>query len=167
MSLKKEHKDFSVEFGPNNDHQWSAEKLSQADKISVEIASKRTSSQQLRNQIRSVRYRMEEYIQNQDVVDEEIIMLDTWLKEYLKVLSLTQKRFAEIIENKDKNLRKYLIGERRFSTDLAMKFGFFFHTSPDLWLKVQIKNEFLLLQREKETKQKYSKYDYEKVQITI
>lgn len=163
MSLEKEYRDFNVEFGPNDGKQWSSDKLIQADRIASEIASKRSKAQKLRNQIRSVQYRMEEYIQNQGAHKNEIIMLDVWLKEYLKVLSLTQKDFAEIIENKDKNLRKYLIGERRFSTDLAMKFGFFFHTSPDIWLKVQVKNDLLLLQREKETKEKYNKYDYEKV----
>lgn len=165
MKVKKEQQDYNVEFGPNTEEQWTAEKLAQADSIASDIASKRSDEQKLRNLVRSVRYRMEAYLQNQNISNEDIIMLDSWLKEYLKVLSLSQKRFAEIIESKDKNLRKYLIGERRFSTDLAMKFGSFFHTSPDLWLRVQIKNELLLLQKEKETEGKYNKYDYEKILI--
>lgn len=163
MKAKNEQKDYNVEFGPTTEVEWTAEKLAEADSIASHIASKRSDEQKLRNLVRSVRYRMEAYLQNQNISIEDIIMLDTWLKEYLKVLGLPQKRFAEIIESKDKNLRKYLIGERRFSTDLAMKFGNFFHTSPDLWLRVQIKNELLLLQNEKETEEKYNKYDYEKI----
>ena len=110
----------------------------------------------------SIRYRMEEYIQNEVVNDDGLMSLDVSLKDYLKALNLTQKNFAELIENQDGNLKKYLIGERRFSTDLAMKFGHFFHTKPDLWLNIQIKNDVLSLNKKKETAAKYEKYDYEK-----
>jgi hypothetical protein len=104
VKVKKEQKDYNVEFGSNTEVEWTAEKLAQADSIASQIASKRSDEQKLRNLVRSVRYRMEAYVQNQNVGNEDIIMLDTWLKEYLKVLGLPQKRFAEIIESKDKNL---------------------------------------------------------------
>ena len=161
--VKKGYKDFSVEFGPNDGHEWSIEKLAETDQIAKEIARKRSHEMKLKNRMLSIRYRMEEYLQNQEINDDELVNLDLWLKDYLKVLNLTQKKFAELIENKDGNLKKYLIGERRFSTDLAMKFGHFFHTKPDLWLNIQIKNDVLLLKKEKETAAKYEKYDYERV----
>jgi hypothetical protein len=44
-----------------------------------------------------------------------------------------------------------------------MKFGCFFHTSPDLWLHIYTKNEFILLSKEKSNVSKYKKYDYNKV----
>jgi plasmid maintenance system antidote protein VapI len=117
----------------------------------------------LKNSMSSIRYRMEEYLQNEAIREDELLGLDSWLKDYLKVLNLTLKKFADIIENKDGNLKKYLIGERKFSTDLAMKFGHFFHINPEIWLNIQIKNEMILLKREKEIAVKYAKYDYEKV----
>jgi len=67
------------------------------------------------------------------------------------------------IDTTDANLKKYLSGERKFSHDLAFKFSNFFHTTPDLWLKVNIKNELLILKKEKKQATKYKKYDYEKV----
>ena len=163
MAAVKEYKDFKVEFGPNDGHKWNIEKLAETGGIAKEIAGQRTSEMKLKNRMLSISYRMEEYFQNQSIKEDEVMNLDHWLKDYLKVLNLTQKKFAELIENKDGNLKKYLIGERRFSTDLAMKFGHFFHTKPDLWLNIQIKNDVLLLKKEKETSAKYEKYDYEKV----
>jgi plasmid maintenance system antidote protein VapI len=163
MAAVKEHRDFNIEFGPNDGHKWSREKLAETDEIAREIASKRSPEMKLKNRMLSIRYRMEEYLQNQAIDENELLNLDSWLKDYLKVLNLTQKKFAEIIESKDGNLKKYLIGKRKFSTDLAMKFGHFFHTAPDLWLNIQIKNDVLLLKKEKETAVKYEKYDYEKV----
>ena len=42
-----------------------------------------------------------------------------------------------------------------------MKFGNFFHTNPELWLRLYLKNEFIQLNAAKKD-QKYAKYDYEK-----
>ena len=161
--VKKDTKDFNLEFGVNDGQKWSSERLAETDEIAKEIAGKRTPEMKLKNRMLSIRYQMEEYLQNQAIKDNELMNLEVWLKDYLKALNLTQKRFAELIENQDGNLKKYLIGERRFSTDLAMKFGHFFHTKPDLWLNIQIKNDVLLLKKQKETAVKYEKYDYEKV----
>jgi len=158
-----ENKDYNVEFGPNDGHKWGAEKLIEAAEIAKEIDAKRSPEMKIKNQMLSVKYRMEEYLQSQAINENELIGLDYWLKDYLKILNLTQKKFAELIENKDGNLKKYLIGQRRFSTDLAMKFGHFFHTKPDLWLNIQIKNDVLMLKKEEQTTAKYEKYDYEKV----
>ncbi len=160
--VKKEHSDFNLEFKVNDGQKWSSEKLAETDEIAKEIADMRTPEMKLKNRMLSIRYRMEEYLQNEAIKDDDLMSLDIWLKDYLKALNLTQKRFAELIENQDGNLKKYLIGERRFSTDLAMKFGHFFHTKPDLWLNIQIKNDVLSLNKKKETAAKYEKYDYEK-----
>jgi len=160
--VEKEHKDFNLEFKVNDGQKWSKEKLAETDEIAKEIAGNRTPEMKLKNRMLSIRYRMEEYLQNQEIKDDNLVSLDLWLKDYLKALNLTQKRFSELIENRDGNLKKYLIGERRFSTDLAMKFGHFFHTKPDLWLNIQIKNDVLSLNKKKETATKYEKYDYEK-----
>jgi addiction module HigA family antidote len=70
-------------------------------------------------------------------------------KAYLEALNLTFKRFAIYVDTTDGNLKKYVSGVRKFNTDLALKFGHFFHTSPDLWLNVQIKNELASLKKEK------------------
>jgi plasmid maintenance system antidote protein VapI len=89
--------------------------------------------------------------------------IEAFLEDYLKVLNLTFKKFAVSIDTTDSNLKKYLSGQRKFNIDLAMKFGYFFHTSPELWLRVYTKNEFYLLTKEKSKASKYKKYDYLKV----
>lgn len=54
-------KDFTVEFGLNDGQKWSSEKLAETDQIAKEISSKRSPEMKLKNRMRSVRYRMEEY----------------------------------------------------------------------------------------------------------
>jgi plasmid maintenance system antidote protein VapI len=89
--------------------------------------------------------------------------IEDFVKDFLKVLGINKTAFAQYIEMDGANLNKYYRSDRRFNTELALKFAHFFHTPADLWLKIQIKNELLLLQKEKQSEDKYNKYDYEKL----
>lgn len=111
----------------------------------------------------AIKYRMEEYVEQTDTDSTHSYSISDFLSAYLKALDLSFKKFATSIETSDSNLKKYVSGERKFNTDLAMKFGCFFHTSPELWLRLYLKNEFLLLNKEKTKVNKYKKYDYKKV----
>ena len=82
---------------------------------------------------------------------------------YLEILNITFRKFATSIDTTDSNLKKYLSGERKFSTDLAFKFSNFFHTTPDLWISIDVKNELINLKAQKKQIGKYRKYDYEKI----
>jgi plasmid maintenance system antidote protein VapI len=103
------------------------------------------------------------YLQDDLVPFENLHTIEHFVTDFLKVLRINKTAFARFIEIDGANLNKYYRSDRRFNTELALKFAHFFHTPADLWLKVQIKNELLSLQKEKEAEDKYSKYDYEKL----
>jgi antitoxin HigA-1 len=164
MAIRKKNKnvDFKIEIGLPDNKSWSDSKLASVKEFIKSEAAKRSEAQVLKNQLLSIQYQMEEYIDNGSM-DNEFRTIETFLKDYLEALNLTFKRFAIYVDTTDGNLKKYVSGVRKFNTDLALKFGHFFHTSPDLWLNVQIKNELASLKKEKKQFDKYRKYDYEKV----
>ena len=106
---------------------------------------------------------MEEYVHDQNVIAEEMLTIRDFVKDFLKALGLKKGEFANYIEINDSNLNKYYNNDRRFNPVLAMKFGHFFHTPADLWMKIQFKNELLMFQIEIKSEKKYEKYDYKKV----
>ena len=144
--------------------EWSTEELSDAKSFAKKIAANRSPEQKLQNELLNIQYTMEEFIAG-NIPEEKNkqYSLEHFLERYLTTLRLTFKKFAASIDTTDGNLKKYLSGERKFNTDLAMKFGAFFHTPPELWLKVYIKNELLLLSKQKKLISRYKKYDYLKV----
>ena len=94
------------------------------------------------------------------------LTIEDVLRDYLDILNMPFRKFAYYLDSTDSNLRKYITGERKFNNDLALKFSHFFHTTPELWLKLQLKNELFELKLSKEVK-KYKKYDYRKVLETL
>jgi plasmid maintenance system antidote protein VapI len=161
-SKKRQDNDFKIEIGLKDGKEWSDDKLAKIKAFVKDHSEKRSPERKLKNEMLSIKYQMENYIDNDDVKEENIIPLENFLASYLKALGITLKRFAILIDTTDGNLKKYLSGDRKFNIDLALKFSSFFHTTPDLWLRVNIKNELLNLEKEKEKISKYKKYDYEK-----
>lgn len=160
MKRKKQEADLDVTISGRD---WVPEEMAQAKAFAKAHHAQRTPERKLKNQMLSIRYRMEEYIETEKTSEKKVIPLEEFLKEYLKALGLTFKKFAFAIDTTDGNLKKYVSGERKFSTDLAFRFASFFHTTPDLWMRVNIKNELLELKKKKKQTNKYKKYDYEKV----
>jgi len=156
--LKREYEDYSVDFDSNTDT-WSDKKTELLKNNAIAFAKTRTPEQKLRNQVLSIRFRMEQYLANEEISEGQLMTQEAFLKEFLEVLEMPLRRFSAAIEIQDSNLKKYLKGERVFNYDLAMKFGHFFHTPPEYWLELQIKN-MLILKSDKS--QDYNKYDYEK-----
>jgi plasmid maintenance system antidote protein VapI len=111
----------------------------------------------------AIRYQIESYVNDEKVSEKNMVPLETFIDMYLETLNITFKKFAYSLDSTDANLKKYLSGDRKFSTDLAFKFASFFHTTPALWMGVYIKNELLALEKEKKQLSKYKKYDYLKV----
>lgn len=159
---KNKNLDFKVEIGRKEPSEWSSEKLANIKDLIKRESTNRTPEQRLKNELLSLKFQMEEYIEN-NRNDKKLSTIETFLKAYLQTLDLPFKRFAMCIDTTDGNLKKYLSGDRKFNTDLAMKFGHFFHTPPDLWLKVQLKNELIELNKGKKQVNRYKKYDYVKV----
>jgi len=159
---KNIEEDFDGLIGLPEGSEWSKSDMAAVRASAKAIAKNRTPERKLLNELLTVRYKMEAYLDQADVRPRDMVTLETFFRDYLKALKISQKKFAEHIDTTDGNLKKYLTGERRFNTDLAMKFGHFFHTDPALWLRIQLKNEMLELQKEK-TSSRYKKYDYEKL----
>jgi len=149
--------------GPNDGHARSKHKAKKIASLAKEYNSKRSAERLRRNAMLAVQYRMEHYVNDDTVTYENIYTIEDFVKDFLAALGINKTNFAGYIEMDVSNLNKYFRADRRFSIELALKFAYFFHTPVEVWLKIQIKNELLELQKEKETAEKYSKYDYEKV----
>jgi antitoxin HigA-1 len=161
MAIKRKNKfdDPDISIGLPGEQEWSQEKVADIKIILNKRIAARTPAQKLEIELLSIQYRMEEYLK--DVKSYQ--SLEYFVKDYLNVLNLTFKAFAKSIDTTDGNLKKYLTGERKFNTELAMRFASFFHTSPDLWLKVDFKNELIALHQKSYDKKEYKKYDYRKI----
>ncbi len=165
MDTKKRNREKAVDMTirPNDGNKWSSEKKEAITAMAKLRHSERSKERILRNAMSAVRYRMEDYVNEEVATPETMRTIEDFVKDFLKVLGLKKGEFAKHIDIDDSNLNKYYRSDRRFNTVLALKFAHFFHTPADLWLKVQIKNELLELHREQEAAEKYRKYDYEKV----
>jgi addiction module HigA family antidote len=150
---------YSVDFAANEDI-WTDEKADQLNAVVKDIIRKRTPERKIKNEILSIGYKIEEYLKKEIVAENEIKTQETFLNEYLHALNIPFRQFSEAIDTSDSNLKKYLKGQRGFSFELAMKFGHFFHTSPEIWLALGIKNMFIMRKNEANG---YDKYDYRKV----
>ena len=164
MAVKKEKKeiDFDVEIGLEDGKEWSTDKLAGTKKLIKELAAKRSPERQLKNEFLAIQYKMEQYAENDDRHISKPIALEVFLQAYLTTLNISFRKFALAIDMNDANLKKYVGGERKFNTDLARKFGRFFHTSPVTWMKVCQLNDLIKLRTEKEGK-RYDKYDFKNV----
>lgn len=111
------------------------------------------------NRLLSIQYKLEDYIQNEDENEEVLKILD-FVKMYLKALNLTKKKLATYFEMRDSNLQKYLSGERKLNAKVALKLSAFSHTKPEHWYRIQVKNELIELNKEKQNVAEYQKYDY-------
>ncbi|MDW8851890.1 transcriptional regulator [Flavobacterium sp. MMLR14_040] len=128
------------------------------DFISTHSA-KQSKERLLTNQLLSIQYKLEDYIQNESD-DTEVLKILDFVKMYLKALNLTKKELATYFEMRDSNLHKYLSGERKLNAKLVLKLSTFSHTKPEQWYRVEIKNELIELKKEKANVDLYKKYDY-------
>lgn len=138
---------------------WNDKKIKDAKKAILIHSSKQSKERILTNQLLSIQYKLEDYIQNESD-DVEVLKVLDFVKMYLKALKLTKKELATYFGMEDSNLHKYLTGVRRLNAELVLKLSCFSHTKPEYWYRVQIKNELIELNKEKKNVEKYKKYDY-------
>ena len=163
----KTNKNFDITIKPNDGHKRSSVKKVEIAEIAKSYNRQRSPERILKNEMLAIRYKMEEYVMDQETSFEQMYTIQDFVKDFLKVLGLKKGAFANYIEIDDSNLNKYYNNDRRFNPVLALKFGHFFHTPAELWLKIQFKNELLYFQMETKSGEKYEKYDYKKaVQMT-
>jgi plasmid maintenance system antidote protein VapI len=152
-----------VTIGPNDGDNRNKEKKVEMSALAKLHHAKRSPERVRRNEMLAIQYRMEHYVQDDQITFESIYSIEDFVKDFLRVLGINKTVFAQFIEMDSANLNKYYRSHRRFNTELALKFAHFFHTPADLWLKIQIKNELLLLRKEDQSSDKYNKYDYQKL----
>lgn len=164
MSTAKDKKreDFSMTIAPSDGHKLTKEEKGLIEEYARIHHAKRSPERLIRNEMLSVLYRLEEYLQEENLNAKEVRTIEYFVGEFCKVLGLNKSQFANHLDTDISNLNKYLKGQRAFNTELAMKFSRFFHTPVDVWLKVQLKNDLIAL-HEAEKGHKYDKYDYKKV----
>jgi plasmid maintenance system antidote protein VapI len=139
---------------------WNKEKKVELKKFISTHSSKQSRERKLTNELLSIQYKLEDYIQNDNDNDGQVLKILDFVKMYLKVLNLTKKRLATYFEMQDSNLQKYLSGERKLNAKIALKLSAFSHTKPEHWYRIQVKNELIELKKEKQNVAQYQKYDY-------
>ncbi|GAA4203285.1 hypothetical protein GCM10022289_19280 [Pedobacter jeongneungensis] len=163
MSIVKDNKkDFSMTIAPSDGHQLNKDKKTLVETYASQIQAGRSPERLIRNEMLSVLYRLEEYLQQEDLKTKEVYTIEYFVVEFCKVLGLNKSQFAGHLDTDVSNLNKYLKGQRAFNTELAMKFSRFFHTPVDVWLKVQLKNDLIAL-HEADKGHQFDKYDYKKI----
>ncbi|MEL7123179.1 MAG: helix-turn-helix domain-containing protein [Bacteroidota bacterium] len=91
------------------------------------------------NRLLSIRFQMESYLYKEH--SGELIKAGTFLENFISVLNIKKKDFAEYIDYKESNLSAVFKGRRKINIDLAIKLGEIFRVDPVLWLHIQSKNE--------------------------
>lgn len=137
---------------------WNEEKLQQVADFIKGDSETISDERKIRNKLLSIKYKIEDYIEKEDVKESGIISLLDFVKMYLKVFEITKRDLAKYFEMKDSNLHKYLTGERKLNSDIVLKISSFTHTNPEYWYRVQFKNEIEKL-KSQEIK-RFDKYDY-------
>jgi len=142
---------------------WNEQKQNDLKKFILSQSDKQSRERKIKNELLSIRFQMEDYIEN--IASDQPKMIQDFVKMYLKSLNITQRRLAELFEMESSNLHKYLVGDRKLNPGMILKLSSFTHTSPELWLRLQIKNELIEINREKEKSKEYRKYDYENLLV--
>ena len=142
---------------------WNKQKQNDLKKFILSHSEKQSRERKIKNELLSIRFQMEDYIEN--IVSDQPKMIQDFVKMYLKALNITQRRLAELFEMESSNLHKYLVGDRKLNPGMILKLSSFTHTSPELWLRLQVKNELIEINREKEKSKEYRKYDYENLLV--
>lgn len=125
---------------------------------------KQSEERKLKNELLAIKYQIEDYIESENPSDG-LRVLD-FVKMYLKVFNVTQKRLADLFEMKDSNLHKYLVGERKLNTSMVLKLSSFSNLNPEYWLRVEVKNELIEITKEKKRGKDYEKYNYRNLLVT-
>jgi|TARA_R100000501_G_C2626250_1_gene119918 plasmid maintenance system antidote protein VapI len=148
-----------TEISPKNI--WNEEKLNNINEFIKKHSDNQSKERKIRNKLLSIQYKLEDYIEKEDIKENEMLEILDFVKMYLKALNITKKDLATYFEMRDSNLHKYLTGQRKLNPKVVLKISSFSHTKPEYWYRVQVKNEIVKLKKEKS--KDYEKYDYKKL----
>lgn len=140
---------------------WDDQKLKNASEFIKNHSKNQSKERKIRNQLLSIQYKLEAYIEKDEIQENEVLDILDFVKMYLKVLGITKVELASYFGMRDSNLHKYLTGQRKLNPEVVLKISAFSHTKPEHWYRVQVKNELMKLKKEKT--QDYAKYDYKRL----
>lgn len=140
---------------------WNDKKLNNINEFVKKHSDNQSKERKIRNKLLSIQYKLEDYIEKDDIKENEVLDILDFVKMYLKALDITKRDLARYFGMRDSNLHKYLTGKRKLNPEVVLKISSFSRTKPEYWYRVQVKNEIVRLKREK-TKD-YEKYDYRKL----
>lgn len=144
---------------------WNEDKINSLKDFITLHSQKQSEERKLTNELLAIQFQIEDYIQSENI-SHKIRLLD-FIKLYLTTLNVTQRKLAELFEMKDSNLHKYLSGERKLNTIMVRKLSSFSHLSAEYWLRVEVKNELIEINKENDKNNDYQKYDYRNLLSTF
>lgn len=143
---------------------WNDDKLNKINEFVKNHSDDQSIERKIRNKLLSIQYKIEDYIEKDDIKENEVLDILDFVKMYLKALDITKRDLARYFGMRDSNLHKYLTGQRKLNPEIVLKISSFSRTKPEYWYRIQVKNEIAKLK--KEDMKDYDKYDYEKLLST-
>jgi antitoxin HigA-1 len=140
------------------DRIWNDKKGRSLSEFILSNSEKQTKERKLRNELLSIKFQIEDYIESNNPPAKLQVL--HFVKLYLRTFNITQRRLADLFEMQDSNLYKYLRGERKLNSHLVLKLSSFSHISPEYWLRIEVKNELIEINKEIKKNKDYKKYDY-------
>jgi plasmid maintenance system antidote protein VapI len=140
---------------------WNDEKITKIHDFIKDHAEGQSKETKTRNKLLAIQYKLEDYIEKEEMNENEMLDVLDFVKMYLKALGISKNELARYFGMRDSNLHKYLTGKRKLNKDIVMKISSFSRTNPEYWYRIQIKNE--LAELKKANSKEYDQYDYEKL----
>ena len=140
---------------------WNDEKINSINEFIKNHSNNQSKERKIRNKLLSIQYKLEDYIEKDNIKENEVLDILDFVKMYLKALDITKRDLAKYFGMRDSNLHKYLTGKRKLNPEVVLKISSFSRTKPEYWYRVQVKNEIVKLK--KENTKDYDKYDYKKL----
>lgn len=98
-------------------------------------------------------YKIKIYL-DAEITEDEIVIVGEFLKMYLNKINIKQDKFANHIGISPSNFNEILSGQRSISIELSVILGQLFRIDPKVWLQIQLKNDYILIEK---TKDEYKK----------
>jgi plasmid maintenance system antidote protein VapI len=140
---------------------WNEAKMKTIDAFVKNHSDSQSKEIKTKNKLLAIQYKIEDYIERDEVEENEMLDVLDFVKMYLKALGISKNELARYFGMRDSNLHKYLTGKRKLNKDIVMKISSFSRTNPEYWYRIQIKNE--LAELKKANSKEYDQYDYEKL----
>ena len=103
-------------------------------------------------------YKIKNYL-DAEVTEDEIIIVGEFIKMYLDKINVKQDKFAKHIGISTSNFNKILSGQHNINPELSVILGQLFQIDPKVWVQIQLKNDYILIEKTKnEYKEKNVRY---------